>query len=114
MEPIIPRLRCEVNGVAGGNATVGTAVSNADGSITYTAPAVVPTPSNIVQLTDHQRRQSGGVDCAEHLGDESDSDSYCRHAHVVCSRSGNHRAQRAEIHQRRAGAGERIACAHHV
>ena len=40
-----------VNGIAGGNALVGTAVSNKDGSITYTAPAVVPTPSNIVQLT---------------------------------------------------------------
>ena len=40
-----------VNGVAGGNSTVGTAVANANGSITYTAPAVVPTPSNIVQLT---------------------------------------------------------------
>ncbi len=31
-----------INGVAGGNAQVGTAVSNPDGSITYTAPAVVP------------------------------------------------------------------------
>jgi uncharacterized protein (DUF1800 family) len=41
----------QVNGVGGGNAQVGTAVSNPDGSITYTAPAVVPTPSNIVQLT---------------------------------------------------------------
>ncbi len=41
----------QVNGVAGGNAQVGTAVANADGSITYTAPAVVPTPNNIVQLT---------------------------------------------------------------
>jgi uncharacterized protein (DUF1800 family) len=40
-----------VNGVAGGNSTVGTAVSNADGSITYTAPTVVPTPNNIVTLT---------------------------------------------------------------
>jgi uncharacterized protein (DUF1800 family) len=40
-----------VNGIAGGNAQVGTAVSNSDGSITYTAPAVVPTPSNIVQLS---------------------------------------------------------------
>ncbi len=40
-----------VNGVAGGNAQVGTAVANKDGSITYTAPAVVPTPSNVVQLT---------------------------------------------------------------
>ena len=39
-----------VNGVPGGNATVGTAVYN-NGSITYTAPAVVPTPNNIVQLT---------------------------------------------------------------
>lgn len=39
-----------VNGVRGGNAQVGTAVSNQDGSITYTAPAVVPTPSNVVQL----------------------------------------------------------------
>jgi uncharacterized protein (DUF1800 family) len=40
-----------VNGIAGGNAQIGTAVSNADGSITYTAPRVVPTPSNVVQLT---------------------------------------------------------------
>jgi uncharacterized protein (DUF1800 family) len=40
-----------VNGVAGGNAQVGRAVSNGDGSITYTAPAVVPVPSNVVQLT---------------------------------------------------------------
>jgi uncharacterized protein (DUF1800 family) len=41
----------QVNGIAGGNAQVGTAVSNANGSITYTAPAVVPTPNNVVQLT---------------------------------------------------------------
>jgi uncharacterized protein (DUF1800 family) len=41
----------QVNGVAGGNAQVGTAVANPDGSITYTAPAVVPTPNNIVALT---------------------------------------------------------------
>ncbi len=40
-----------VNGIAGGNAQIGKAVENADGSITYTAPPVVPTPSNIVQLT---------------------------------------------------------------
>ncbi len=46
-----PAVTLAVNGISGGNATVGTAVSNADGSITYTAPAVVPTPSNIVQLT---------------------------------------------------------------
>ncbi|HEX3891913.1 MAG TPA: DUF1800 domain-containing protein [Terracidiphilus sp.] len=39
-----------INGVAGGNATVGTAVLNADGSITYTAPAVVPSP-NVVAMT---------------------------------------------------------------
>ena len=39
-----------VNGVAGGNAQIGTAVSNQDGSITYTAPPVVPNP-NVVQLT---------------------------------------------------------------
>jgi uncharacterized protein (DUF1800 family) len=46
-----PAVTLQVNGVAGGNVTVGTAVSNPDGSITYTAPAVVPTPSNVVQLT---------------------------------------------------------------
>ena len=40
----------QVNGIAGGNSTVGTVVSNKDGSITYTAPATVPTP-NVVQLT---------------------------------------------------------------
>ncbi len=39
-----------VNGIAGGNAQIGTVESNADGSITYTAPPVIPTP-NIVQLT---------------------------------------------------------------
>jgi uncharacterized protein (DUF1800 family) len=41
----------QVNGVSGGNAQVGTAVSNQQGTITYTAPPVVPTPSNVVQLT---------------------------------------------------------------
>jgi len=46
-----PGVTLQVNGIAGGNATVGTAVSNADGSITYTAPAIVPTPNNVVQLT---------------------------------------------------------------
>ena len=46
-----PAITLQVNGIAGGNAVVGTAISNADGSITYTAPPVVPTPSNIVQLT---------------------------------------------------------------
>ena len=40
-----------INGIQGGNSTVGTVVSNSDGSITYTAPAVVPTPSNAVQMT---------------------------------------------------------------
>ena len=40
-----------VNGIPGGNAQVGTAVSDKDGSIDYTAPTVVPTPSNVVQLT---------------------------------------------------------------
>lgn len=39
-----------INSVTGGNATVGTAVQNSDGSITYTAPAVVPKP-NIVPMT---------------------------------------------------------------
>ena len=41
----------QVNGIAGGNSTVGTAVSNSDGSITYQAPATVPTPNNVVTLT---------------------------------------------------------------
>jgi len=40
-----------LNGIPAGNAQIGTIVSNPDGSVTYTAPAVVPTPSNIVQLT---------------------------------------------------------------
>lgn len=35
----------EVNGIPGGNAQIGTAVSNKDGSITYTAPLVVPLPA---------------------------------------------------------------------
>jgi uncharacterized protein (DUF1800 family) len=46
-----PAVTLQVNGIAGGNGVVGTAISNADGSITYNAPPVVPTPSNIVQLT---------------------------------------------------------------
>jgi uncharacterized protein (DUF1800 family) len=40
-----------INGTANGNAQIGTIIANSDGSVTYTAPAVVPTPSNIVQLT---------------------------------------------------------------
>ncbi|MGA8041827.1 MAG: DUF1800 domain-containing protein [Terracidiphilus sp.] len=46
-----PAVTLQVNGIPGGNAQIGTAVSNPDGSITYTAPPVVPTPSNVVQLT---------------------------------------------------------------
>ena len=46
-----PAVTLQVNGIAGGNGVVGTAVANADGSITYTAPPVVPTPSNIVLLS---------------------------------------------------------------
>jgi uncharacterized protein (DUF1800 family) len=46
-----PAVTLQVNGIAGGNGVVGTAIPNADGSITYNAPPVVPTPSNIVQLT---------------------------------------------------------------
>jgi uncharacterized protein (DUF1800 family) len=46
-----PAVTLQVNGIAGGNGVVGTAISNADGSITYNAPPIVPTPSNIVQLT---------------------------------------------------------------
>jgi uncharacterized protein (DUF1800 family) len=39
-----------INGIANGNAQIGTIVANQNGSVTYTAPAVVPTPTNIVQL----------------------------------------------------------------
>lgn len=39
-----------VNGIAGGNAQIGTARASTNGTITYTAPPVVPTP-NVVQLT---------------------------------------------------------------
>jgi uncharacterized protein (DUF1800 family) len=47
----------QVNGVPNGNAQWGTAVSNADGSITYTAPPMIPVSTvipaypNVVQLT---------------------------------------------------------------
>jgi IPT/TIG domain len=41
----------KVNEISGGNAQIGTAVSQANGTITYTAPPVVPTPNNVVQLT---------------------------------------------------------------
>lgn len=46
-----PGVTLAVNGVAGGNAQVGTASQNQNGTIVYTAPAVVPTPTNVVQLT---------------------------------------------------------------
>src|ERR1700733_4177278 len=46
-----PAVTLAINGIAGGNAQVGTAVSNSDGSITYTAQAVVPKPTNVVQMT---------------------------------------------------------------
>ena len=39
-----------LNGTAKGNAQIGTIVSNTDGSVTYTAPAVIPVPSNVVTL----------------------------------------------------------------
>ena len=45
-----PKVTLKVNGVPGGDETVGTAVASPDGTITYKAPAVVPKPSNIVQL----------------------------------------------------------------
>ncbi len=40
-----------LNGTPKGNAQLGTIAANADGSVTYTAPAVVPTPGNVVTLT---------------------------------------------------------------
>lgn len=40
-----------LNGVLNGNAQLGTITPNSDGSITYTAPAVVPTPNNVLILT---------------------------------------------------------------
>jgi uncharacterized protein (DUF1800 family) len=45
-----PAVTLAINGIAGGNSTVGT-VSAKNGNITYVAPALVPTPSNVVQLT---------------------------------------------------------------
>ena len=39
-----------LNGTASGNAQIGTIATQPDGSVTYTAPQVVPTPSNLVQL----------------------------------------------------------------
>jgi hypothetical protein len=45
-----PAVKWTLNGSATGNATTGTIVTNADNSVTYTAPAVVPTPNNAVTL----------------------------------------------------------------
>jgi hypothetical protein len=39
-----------LNGTAKGNGQIGMIVANSDGSVTYTAPAVVPTPNNVVTL----------------------------------------------------------------
>jgi uncharacterized protein (DUF1800 family) len=44
-------MNMQVNGIAGGNAQLGTIVPNSDGTFTYTAPPVVPTPKNVVQLS---------------------------------------------------------------
>jgi uncharacterized protein (DUF1800 family) len=41
----------QVNEIPNGNAQIGTVVAQANGNIIYTAPPVVPTPSNVVQLT---------------------------------------------------------------
>jgi uncharacterized protein (DUF1800 family) len=46
-----PAVTLKINGITGGNAQVGTVVSNSDGSIMYTAPAVVPAPNNVVLMT---------------------------------------------------------------
>lgn len=46
-----PGVTLAVNGISGGNSVVGTAAQNSDGSITYHAPAVVPTPNNVVSLS---------------------------------------------------------------
>jgi uncharacterized protein (DUF1800 family) len=40
-----------VNGSATGNALIGTIANGTNGAVVYTAPAVVPTPSNVVTLT---------------------------------------------------------------
>jgi uncharacterized protein (DUF1800 family) len=45
-----PAVTVAINGIPGGNSTVGT-VTAKNGNITYSAPALVPTPSNVVQLT---------------------------------------------------------------
>ena len=39
-----------INGMAKGNTQIGTIVPQTDGSVVYTAPAVVPLPSNVIQL----------------------------------------------------------------
>jgi uncharacterized protein (DUF1800 family) len=46
-----PAVTLQINGIPGGNSAIGTAVVNSAGTIIYTAPAVVPTPNNVVQLT---------------------------------------------------------------
>ncbi len=101
-----PAVTLQVNGVAGGNATVGTAVSNPDGSITYTAPAVVPTPSNVVQLT-ITSVDNPAVSITQNISVMNPIPILtCGHADDFRSRLGNRRAHRLEIHQRRAGADE--------
>ena len=39
-----------INGLAKGNAQIGTIAPQSDGSVNYTAPAVVPSPNNVVTL----------------------------------------------------------------
>lgn len=54
----------QINGVTNGNAQLGTITPNSDGSITYTAPAVVPTP-NVLTLTATSAMSPAATDSRE-------------------------------------------------
>ena len=78
-----PAVTLAINGAAGGNAQLGTVVVNQDGSITYTAPAVVPTPNNVVQMT-ITSVDNPTVSISQNIcGTESDSDPDVGESDVV-------------------------------
>ena len=87
-----------------------------DGSINYTAPAVVPTPSNVVQLT-ITSVDNPTVSITQNISvmnpipilTVGHADDFERRAAID-----NRGADRAEIHYRRTGAGERLAGYDHI
>ena len=80
----------QVNGIANGNAQFGTAVSNAERDHHLYRAAGGSNAQQRCAAHHHQRRQSGGIDHAEYLRAESDSDSQLGVADELQRRAADH------------------------